>query len=141
MKFPLKLLAGKKEMPVALLIHGLGMNNYFWVDPEKCHVLGGLAPLSIFLANAVDKTKSTISFGSIEPHTRGLWNYLKKEGFFLLPGPRANHWGRFRLQLMNCKPFLKQSGINGPAKKSTSLVTAAADLLPDDFWWRETVPI
>ena len=70
-------------MPVVLLIHGLGMNNYFWVDPKKCLVLGGLAPLTIFLTDAAEKSENTISFGSLDPGTQGLWNCLKNGGFSL----------------------------------------------------------
>jgi pimeloyl-ACP methyl ester carboxylesterase len=117
MKLPLNLHAGKQEMPIALLIHGLGMNNYFWVDPEKCHVLGGLAPLSIFLANAVDKTKSTISFGSIEPHTRGLWNYLKKEGFFLASWTQSQPLGPVQIAIDELQTVLETVRHKWPGKK------------------------
>ena len=83
MKLSLKLHSGKPEMPVIVLIHGLGMNNYFWVDPEKCFVLGGLAPLTIFLTDRHDNVGNTISFGSVDPQIQGLWNCLKAGGFSL----------------------------------------------------------
>lgn len=83
MKLSLKLHSGKPKMPVIVLIHGLGMNNYFWVDPEKCFVLGGLAPLTIFLTDRHDNVGNTISFGSVDPQIQGLWNCLKAGGFSL----------------------------------------------------------
>jgi pimeloyl-ACP methyl ester carboxylesterase len=83
MKLSLKLHSGKPKMPVIVLIHGLGMNNYFWVDPEKCFVLGGLAPLTIFLTDRHDNVGNTISFGSVDPQIQGLWNCLKTGGFSL----------------------------------------------------------
>ena len=83
MKLSLKLHSGKPKMPVIVLIHGLGMNNYFWVDPEKCFVLGGLAPLTIFLTDRHDNVGNTISFGSVDPQIQGLWNCLKSGGFSL----------------------------------------------------------
>jgi pimeloyl-ACP methyl ester carboxylesterase len=116
MKLPLKLLAGKKEMPVALLIHGLGMNNYFWVDPEKCHVLGGLAPLSIFLADAVNKTNNAISFGVVKPHTKGLWNCLKNEGFFLASWTQSQPLGPIQIAIDELKTVLKTVRQKWPGK-------------------------
>jgi pimeloyl-ACP methyl ester carboxylesterase len=83
MKLSLKLHSGTPELPVIILIHGLGMNNYFWLDPEKCFVLGGLAPLTIFLADATGKPGNPISFGRIEQDMQGLWNRLQEAGFSL----------------------------------------------------------
>lgn len=83
MKLSLKIHSGTAGFPAIILIHGLGMNNYFWIDPEKCFVLGGLAPLTIFLAEAAEKSESTISFGTIDHGTEGLWNHLQKAGFSL----------------------------------------------------------
>lgn len=86
-------------MPVVLLIHGLGMNNYFWVDPEKCFVLGGLAPLTIFLTDAVEKSKNTISFGAVDQDIQGLWNCLKAEGFSLVSWTQSQPLGPIQVAL------------------------------------------
>ena len=48
MKLSLKTYAGKPEMPVVLLIHGLGMNNYFWVDPKKMFSIRWVGALDNF---------------------------------------------------------------------------------------------
>jgi len=106
MKFSLKTHAGKPEMPVVLLIHGLGMNNYFWVDPKKCFVLGGLAPLTIFLTDAAGKPDNTISFGSVEPGIQGLWNYLKNGGFSLASWTQSQPLGPIQIALDELKSAL-----------------------------------
>jgi pimeloyl-ACP methyl ester carboxylesterase len=99
MKFSLKTHNGKPGMPVVLLIHGLGMNNYFWVNPKKCFVLGGLAPLTIFLTDASEKSENTISFGSLAPGTKGLWNFLKSKGFTLASWSQSKPLGPIRIAI------------------------------------------
>jgi pimeloyl-ACP methyl ester carboxylesterase len=106
MKFSLKTSSGKPDLPVVLLIHGLGMNNYFWVDPQKCHVLGGLAPLTIFLADAPEQTKNTISFGTVNPDIRGLWDCLENEGFPLASWSQRQSLGPVRLAIDELKAAL-----------------------------------
>lgn len=96
MKLQMKLHAGRPGRPVVLLIHGLNMNNYFWLDPEKCHVLGGLAPLTVFLADVVEKPESSVSFGSPPSHTRGLWTRLEDEGFSLVSWTQGKPLGRIQ---------------------------------------------
>jgi pimeloyl-ACP methyl ester carboxylesterase len=82
-KLSLKMHRGAEDLPVIILIHGLGMNHYFWIDPEKCFVLGGLAPLTIFLADAPPKPENNISFGTTAHDMQGLWNVLQDRGFSL----------------------------------------------------------
>ena len=107
MKLSLKTYAGKPEMPVVLLIHGLGMNNYFWVDPKKCLVLGGLAPLTIFLTDAANKSNNTISFGSVDPAIQGLWEYLKREGFSLASWTQSQPLGPIQIAIDELKTALR----------------------------------
>ena len=72
------------------------MNNYFWLDPEKCQVLGGLAPLTVFLADVVAKPENTLSFGSPVPHIRGLWTRLQQEGFSLASWTQGKPLGQIQ---------------------------------------------
>ena len=95
-------------MPVVLLIHGLGMNNYFWVDPKKCFVLGGLAPLTIFLTDAAKTSKNTISFGSVNPNIQGLWSCLKKEGFSLASWTQSQPLGPIQIAIDELKTALSR---------------------------------
>ena len=103
MKLSLKTHAGKPEMPVVLLIHGLGMNNYFWVDPKKCFVLGGLAPLTVFLTDTPKKSSNTISFGSVEPDIQGLWKCLKNGGFSLASWTQSQPLGPIQIAIDELK--------------------------------------
>jgi pimeloyl-ACP methyl ester carboxylesterase len=96
MKPQLTLHAGRPDRPVVLLIHGLNMNNHFWLDPEKCQVLGGLAPLTVFLADVVARPGNTVSFGSPASHSKGLWTRLQDEGFSLVSWTQGNPLGRIQ---------------------------------------------
>ena len=116
MNLSLKTHAGKPEMPVVLLIHGLGMNNYFWVDPEKCFVLGGLAPLTVFLADGPGKTNNTISFGAADPHMKGLWNCLASKGFSLASWSQSQPLGPVHIALDELKAALDATRTNWPGK-------------------------
>lgn len=107
---------GKPEMPVAVLIHGLGMNNYFWVDPEKCFVLGGLAPLTIFLADRVSSSQNTISFGEAEPHIQGLWNCLKNAGYSLASWTQSQPLGPIDIAISELMTTLQAVGEKWPQK-------------------------
>jgi pimeloyl-ACP methyl ester carboxylesterase len=97
MKLALKTHTGKPDLPAVLLIHGLGMNNYFWVDPEKCFVLGGLAPLSIFLTETPEKPINALSFGFIDPDIQSLWNCLEKAGFSIASWSQRKPLGPIQL--------------------------------------------
>ncbi len=116
MKVSLKVHTGKAKMPVVLLIHGLGMNNYFWVDPEKCSVLGGLAPLTVFLTDASKKSANTISFGALDPQTQGLWNCLKSAGFSLASWSQSQPLGPIQIAIDELKIVLETVRKKWPGK-------------------------
>ena len=99
MALSLKLHNGMPGLPAIILIHGLGMNNYFWVDPKKCFVLGGLAPLTIFLANAAGKPENTLSFGTMEHDMQGLWKRLQKAGFSLASWTQSQPLGPIQVAI------------------------------------------
>lgn len=80
-------------MPAIVLIHGLGMNNYFWVNPEQCYVLGGLAPLTIFLNSETEKFDNTISFGSSTRTLESFWDCLCREGFSIVSWTQSQPLG------------------------------------------------
>ena len=99
MNISLKMHSGKPASPVIILIHGLGMSNYFWVEPERCFVLGGLAPLTIFLADAAGTPKNTVSFGTMEHGLQGLWKQLQKAGFSLASWTQSQPLGPIRVAI------------------------------------------
>jgi pimeloyl-ACP methyl ester carboxylesterase len=116
MKLSLKTHSGKPEMPVVLLIHGLGMNNYFWVDPKKCLVLGGLAPVTIFLTDEAKNANNTISFGSLDPNIQGLWHCLKSEGFSLASWTQSQPLGPIQIAIAELKTALSKIRNKWPDK-------------------------
>ena len=104
-------------MPVVLLIHGLGMNNYFWVDPKKCLVLGGLAPVTIFLTDAAKTSENTISFGSLDPDIQGLWDCLKSAGFSLASWTQRQPLGPIQVAIDELNTALETVRNKWPGKK------------------------
>ena len=117
MKISIKTHGGKPEMPVVILIHGLGMNNYFWVDPKKCLVLGGLAPLTVFLTDVVKKPNNTISFGSVDSDIQGLWHCLENEGFSLASWTQKQPLGPIQIAIAELKTALETVRNKWPGKK------------------------
>jgi pimeloyl-ACP methyl ester carboxylesterase len=55
MKADKRFLRGDKGKPVAVFIHGLGMNADFWSDPSRARVLGGRYPLRILLGTDAEE--------------------------------------------------------------------------------------
>jgi pimeloyl-ACP methyl ester carboxylesterase len=41
---------GERKKPVAIFIHGLGMDSSIWENPSESHVLGGVVPISSLLS-------------------------------------------------------------------------------------------
>jgi len=57
-KASLYLKTGKKEGPLCLFIHGLGMSHHIWVNPEESKVLGGRYPVGLFLSRPPGSKKN-----------------------------------------------------------------------------------
>jgi len=138
MKLSLKVHAGKPEMPVILLIHGLGMNNYFWVDPEKCFVLGGLAPLTIFLTDTPENPGNTISFGLLDAQIQGLWNCLKNEGFSLASWTQSQPLGPIQIAIDELKTALEKIRNKWPGKTIYLVGHSRGGLIARRFLLEET---
>ncbi|UCD65468.1 MAG: alpha/beta fold hydrolase [Deltaproteobacteria bacterium] len=138
MKLSLKLHTGKPEMPVVLLIHGLGMNNYFWVDPEQCFVLGGLAPLTIFLTDEPELSGNAISFGSLDPHIKGLWNFLKPAGFSLASWTQSRPLGPIQLAIDELKTALDTVRNKWPGKTIYLIGHSRGGLIARSFLLEQT---
>lgn len=77
-----RLLEGRPEKPTVVLIHGFGMTGHFWESPESCLVLGGLAPLSVLLADQPPASrKKTVTTGRMAAELAGMAVRLAGEGF------------------------------------------------------------
>ena len=137
-KLSLKTHTGKPEMPAIILIHGLGMNNYFWVNPEKCFVLGGLAPLTVFLSDDITKTNNTISFGSADPNIEGLWNSLKMAGFSLASWTQSQPLGPIQIAIDELKATLDRVRNKWPGKAIYLIGHSRGGLIARRFLSAET---
>jgi hypothetical protein len=47
---------GRRDMPVCIFVHALGMNRDLWISPEQSRLLGGLFPLTVLLRKYDDHT-------------------------------------------------------------------------------------
>lgn len=82
MQHDLALHTGEPGRPVIILIHGLGVNRHFWGEPDKCHVFGGLFPLTVFLSRSpVNSNNSIITTGIPKPDMVGLFPRLVEAGY------------------------------------------------------------
>ena len=94
---------GKPDKPVVILVHGLGMNRYIWDDPDKCFVLGGLAPLTTFLAESPGNTEKAVTTGVVDPRIQGLWHRLAAEGFFIVSWSQSQPLGPIEVAIDEMK--------------------------------------
>lgn len=139
MKLSLKTHNGKADRPVIILVHGLGMNNYFWVDPQKSFVLGGLAPLTIFLGGERPKSDNTISFGAVDPAIKGLWDCLKKEGYSLISWSQNQPLGPIQIALDELKTVIASVRQKWPGKKIFFIGHSRGGLIARQYLARETI--
>src|SRR5512140_3115250 len=58
MKLDIRFREGDRHKPLAVFIHGLGMDADFWTDPARARVLGGRYPLSILVGKDVEMRTS-----------------------------------------------------------------------------------
>ncbi len=49
MDLDIRFFKGDKDKPLAVFIHGMGMNADFWADPARARILGGRFPLTVLL--------------------------------------------------------------------------------------------
>ncbi len=58
MKTDIRFKKGDSRLPLAVFIHGMGVNADFWTDPSRAKVLGGKYPLRILLARDMEQVTS-----------------------------------------------------------------------------------
>jgi len=127
-------------MPVVLLIHGLGMNNYFWLDPKKCFVLGGLAPLTIFLSDVIEKTEKAISFGTVDPRFRGFWHQLKKAGYSIATWSQSQPLGPIQIAIDELKTAIERIRRKWPGKTIYLIGHSRGGLIARSYLLEESAP-
>jgi pimeloyl-ACP methyl ester carboxylesterase len=88
MKLDVTIHHGNRDRPVVILIHGLGMDKNFWVNPLKTKVFAKNVPLKIFCASqpraCSTDTSGTITVGTIPQKIDNLWTVLQNKGFNLI---------------------------------------------------------
>jgi pimeloyl-ACP methyl ester carboxylesterase len=79
---------GSKDRPVVILIHGLGMDKNFWIDPFSTRIFAKNIPLGLFTATRPAPCRKVeggrITLGSFDYGVDSLWKELKDDGFSLI---------------------------------------------------------
>ena len=109
--------SGIPGKPVVVLIHGLGMNSHIWTDPDKCFVLGGLAPLTIFLTDSPGSTEKRVTLGVVHPGIKDLWNRLTAEGFSVVSWSQSQPLGPIAVAITELKKTVEWVCNKWPAKQ------------------------
>jgi pimeloyl-ACP methyl ester carboxylesterase len=109
--------SGIPGKPVVVLIHGLGMNSHIWTDPDKCFVLGGLAPLTIFLTDSPGSTENKVTLGKVHPGIKGLWNRLAAEGFSIVSWSQSQPLGPIAVAIDELKETVEWARNKWPAEQ------------------------
>ncbi len=117
MNLDLELHTGKPGKAAVILIHGLGMNKYFWTDPEKCYALGGLAPVTVFLSGAPEiKGRRRIATGKFDHSLSGLGRFLVDKGFSVALWSQRRPVGPASAALEELDMVMKEVGKIWPKK-------------------------
>ena len=116
-KESLKFHSGTPGKPVVILIHGLGMNSHLWTDPGKCFVLGGLAPLTIFLTDSSGRTDRAVTMGVVDPRIQGFWHRLAAEGFSVVSWSQSQPLGPIAVAIDELKKTVEWARNKWPAEQ------------------------
>lgn len=85
---------GQPGKPAVILVHGLGMNRYFWGAPERCRVFGGVVSLSRFLTEPPGPDEEgRVSFGVPASSVLGLADQLSGLGFTVVSWSQREPYG------------------------------------------------
>jgi pimeloyl-ACP methyl ester carboxylesterase len=82
MKLDITIHKGNPEKPVAIFIHGLAMDKYFWLDPLETKAFAKNVPLKYFAAKKPRHSNSSrkITIGDVPKKISGLWDDVIREG-------------------------------------------------------------
>lgn len=79
---------GDGNKPVAILIHGLGVDKGIWVDPLNTKLLAKNIPLKVVAATEplpqTSPVRKKITIGDLPERIDNLWSALKEEGYNLI---------------------------------------------------------
>ncbi|NOZ68667.1 MAG: alpha/beta fold hydrolase, partial [Deferribacteres bacterium] len=77
---------GDPRRPVAIFIHGLGVNRDFWVNPSDTKVFGGNIPMRVFAATPPEPCTKVqggkrLTPGIVPDRINNLWTVVTEKGF------------------------------------------------------------
>jgi pimeloyl-ACP methyl ester carboxylesterase len=79
---------GGRNKPVAILIHGLGVDKGIWTDPLNTKLLAKNIPLKVVAASKplphISSSRKKITIGEYPDSIENLWSVLKGEGYNLI---------------------------------------------------------
>lgn len=118
MKLDLKFHTGKPELPAAVLIHGLGMNRYFWGDPEECPVFGGLTSLAVFLSGPPgEDNPAKISLGRPNHKVKSIYDRLIDAGISVAAWTQLQPYSQVDAVIQELQAVLREVGEKWPGKQ------------------------
>ncbi len=86
---------GKKNKPLAIFIHGMGMNLKVWSEPSAARILGGKYPLRVLLDSTYTEFETT-------------FDDLKRLGFHLLSWTQSRPVGPIQIAVNELKELITQ---------------------------------
>lgn len=139
--FNWKIVEGDPRKPFVILIHGLGMNRYFWGRPENCHAFGGMVSLSRFLTNPPGPDdKSQISFGATDSASEGLGDRLSRAGFTVVSWSQQQPYGPMMTAVAELENIVAELEVKYSDKKFYFLGHSRGGLVARNYLFRNENP-
>ncbi|MBI4843012.1 MAG: alpha/beta fold hydrolase [Nitrospirae bacterium] len=112
MNLDLTLHRGGRDKPVAILIHGLGVDKGIWTDPLNTRLFAENISLKIFAAGKpikqTSKEDKKITIGDIPERIDGLWPALIDEGYNLVTWSQKRPVGHIDIVIAELKEVLSR---------------------------------
>jgi len=117
---------GKSNAPLAVLIHGLGVDKGIWTDPLHTKLLANNIRLKILAAEAplprISAGITKLTIGDF-PHTiDNIWSVLKDEGYNLITWSQKRPVGHVDAAVSELKDIVLRAEVHGreaPSDKGT----------------------
>lgn len=93
MKPDIRFFEGERDRPLAVFVHGMGVNADIWSDPGRSRVLGGRYPLSVLLGNDMELVSS--------------FSDLQKAGFSVLTWSQTRPAGPIRTAVTELRELME----------------------------------
>jgi len=112
-----RLQEGRLDKPAVILIHGFGMTGQFWEHPDSCPVLGGLASLSVFLADQPPASnKKVIAAGRPAAVLTGMAGRLAGDGYSVVNWSQSAPLGSVASAVTELAEVVERAGEKLPGR-------------------------